>query len=358
MEFTAKRSGRAGTLSGLVFTVLLGLLGYSTPAAAGDRTSLASCVLIDTDFDLDDLMAIPLVVGNRKVAAIVVTEGVVKVNVGAAALVRFIAEASQPALPVLIGVGIALSDAEIERQWGDFLPDSRRMMHRGLGLGLPEAVKLQPPPNLTLHQLQEVLSDCEQVDVLLLGPFSSFVQYSPQIQHRIGQVVIMGKPLPDEGAAASTKLSFNCSYDLAACELATRVQLPNLNHAFVDVPRTALDGRPRGHEDLVYGPTLAMVQELTNSGLAGRLLRALLGTVPSGSLGEDVAAPDYWAIDCCIRRIGKSLLWDQMAALFLVRPELFSQVSGPGSHFETRLSPGQIRQVWTETTDRAASARP
>ena len=329
--------------------------GHAAPAAV---PAIPSCTLIDTDFDLDDLMAIPLVVGNRQVAAIVVTEGVVKPDVGAAALVRLFADTPQRALPVMVGVSTELSDAQIERQWGYFLPDSRRMMHRGLGLGLPQAVPQRPAAAFNLQQLQQALSDCQQVDVLLLGPYSSFVRYSPLIRSRIGQVVIMGKPLPGEGAAAAAKLPFNCSYDLSACELATKTQLPGLRHAFVDVPRTAMDGNARSLDAQVYGPTLAMVQGLASTGLAGRLRQALLGTVPSGSLGEDVPGPDYWAIDCCLRRSGKSLLWDPMAALYLVRPELFSQVGGPEPHFETRLSPGQIRQVWTETSNRAASDRP
>jgi inosine-uridine nucleoside N-ribohydrolase len=320
--------------------------------------AIPSCTLIDTDFDLDDLMAIPLVVGSRLVAAILVTEGVVKADVGAAALVRLIADTPQRALPVMVGVSTELPDAQIERQWGYFLPDSRRMMHRGLGLGLPQTVPQRPAAAFNLQQLQQVLSGCQQVDVLLLGPYSSFVQYSPLIRSRIGQVVIMGKPLLGDGAAAPAKLPFNCSYDLAACELATKTQLPGLRHAFVDVPRTAMDGNARGLDAQVYGPTLAMVQGLASTGLAGRLRQALLGTVPSGSLGEDVPGPDYWAIDCCLRRSGKSLLWDPMAALYLVRPELFSQVGGPEPHFETQLSPGQIRQVWTETSNRAASDRP
>ena len=344
----------------IAITIALGLAlagspGHASPSAV---PVVPSCTLIDTDFDLDDLMAIPLVVGSRQVAAIVVTEGVVKADVGAAALVRFIADTPQRALPVIAGVSTELPDSEIDRQWGYFLPDSRRMMHRGLGLGLPEAAQQRPAAAFNLQLLQQVLSDCQQVDVLLLGPYSSFVQYSPLIRPRIGQVVIMGKPLPGEGAAAPVKLTFNCSYDLAACELATKTQLPGLRHAFVDVPRTAMDARARGHDAQVYGPTLVMVQGLASTGLAGRLRQALLGTVPSGSLGEGVPGPDYWAIDCCLRRSGKSLLWDPMAALYLVRPELFSQIGGPESQFETQLSPGQIRQVWTEASNRAASDRP
>ncbi len=93
---------------------LAGSLGHAAPAAA---PQIASCTLIDTDtdFDLDDLMAIPLVIGERHVAAIVVTEGVVKADIGAAALARLIAEPQQRQLPVIIGAATQVSEAVIDR---------------------------------------------------------------------------------------------------------------------------------------------------------------------------------------------------------------------------------------------------
>ncbi len=348
---------------------LAGSLGHAAAAAPAAAPQIPSCTLIDTDFDLDDLMAIPLVIGERHVAAIVVTEGVVKADIGAAALARLIAEPQQRQLPVLIGAATQVPDAVIDRQWGYFLPDSRRMMHRGLGLGLPELPpQLQPQMPAGAfngQQVQDALASCQQVDVLLLGPYSSFVGYSPLIRQKIGQVVIMGKRYPGDGAGAGvgtpSKLPFNCSYDLAACRQAAAEQLPELRHAFVDVPRTPFDGAagsPRGHEQQVYGPTLAMVQGLAPVGLPNTLRQALLGKVPTGSLGTAVPGADYWAIDCCLRRSGKSLMWDQMAALYLVHPELFSSVGGPEGHFETHLSPQAIRQVWTDATNRAVVFHP
>jgi hypothetical protein len=306
-------------------------------------------------------MAIPLVIGLRHVAAIVVTEGVVKADIGAAALARVIAEPQQRQLPVIIGATTQVPDEVIDRQWGHFLPDSRRMMHRGLGLGLPELPPHVPAGASTAQQVQQVLTPCQQVDVLLIGPFSSFVGYSPLIRQKIGQVVIMGKPYPGDGPGAPTKLPFNCSYDLAACRQADAEQLPTLRHAFVDVPRSPLDGAtasPRGHEQTVYGPTLTMVQGLATTGLPNTLRQALLGQVPAGSLGEAVPGADYWAIDCCLRRSGKSLMWDSMAALYLVHPALFSRVGGPYGHFETHLPPEGIRQVWTQATNRAVVFHP
>jgi hypothetical protein len=56
--------------------------GVSVPlllASPSSRPSPISrsdqCVVIDNDYDIDDMMAIPLVIANRRVAAIVQTEG-------------------------------------------------------------------------------------------------------------------------------------------------------------------------------------------------------------------------------------------------------------------------------------------
>jgi inosine-uridine nucleoside N-ribohydrolase len=98
---------------------LVGSLGHAAPAAPAAAPQIASCTLIDTDtdtdFDLDDLMAIPLVIGERHVAAIVVTEGVVKADIGAAALAHLIAEPQQRQLPVIIGAATQVSEAVIDR---------------------------------------------------------------------------------------------------------------------------------------------------------------------------------------------------------------------------------------------------
>ena len=47
----------------------------ATAQAPAPGPSAGSCVLIDTDFDIDDMMTIPTVIGARHVAAVITTEG-------------------------------------------------------------------------------------------------------------------------------------------------------------------------------------------------------------------------------------------------------------------------------------------
>ena len=140
---------------------------------------------------------------------------------------------------------------------------------------------------------------------------------------------------------------------MTACTTAFEKQLPGLKFYYVDPPRTDFDKNPVGHENFVYGPTLKMVDGLEKRGLPNTLKQALVGTVRDGSLGPSVKGADYWAIDCCFAAGGKSLLWDQSAALFLLHADVFKKVGGAGGHYEPTVTPEQLRNFWTQDTNKS-----
>ena len=62
-------------LSRLLFILAVATgLAVSAPAQAAYLKS-STCTLIDIDFDIDDMMAIPLIIGNRYIAAIITSQG-------------------------------------------------------------------------------------------------------------------------------------------------------------------------------------------------------------------------------------------------------------------------------------------
>ena len=322
----------------------------SSPAASAVLEP-AACTLIDTDFDIDDMMAIPLVIGNRYVAGIITSEGYTLPQDGAAALSRLIAEPGQRPIPVIIGASSHLSPEVIQKNWGQFVLDYRSMMGSAFAL---MSTALPPSPqaaNNYVKDVTDVLADCKSVDILVIGTFTSFVNYSPAIRSKIKNVVIMGMPLRGDPTQKPGNFSFNCEYDMKACETAFNTQLRDLSHFFVEPKRTERDATPVGQQKTVYGPTFEMVEALESRGLPNTLKQALVGTVRNGSLGAAVEGEDYWAIDCCFKAGGKSLLWDQSAALFLVRPDAFMNVGGSGGHYEPSLSPDDFRKLWTSTTN-------
>jgi inosine-uridine nucleoside N-ribohydrolase len=281
-----------------------------------------TCVLIDTDFDLDDMMAIPVVMGSSNVKAIVNSEGYTLAPEGASALSRFVAEPSKP-LPAII-VGASYPGTRDIKKWA-WLPDGRESMHNVNGLLIkPLTPKTKSTRNYTV-EVTKAMATCKSISVLVIGTFTSFVEYSPVIRDRINSVVMQGRPyLSDK--YKNPKLSFNCEYDIDSCQKAFE-QLKGLNPVWVDVPRETVPP---------YSPTLDMVSRLDNDGLPGTLKAALM------------ANQKLWVLDF-LSQGNHSFLWDQLAALYILHPSAFHLVDG---HMEPNCPPSEIQRLWTEAVNK------
>lgn len=299
-------------------------------------------MVIDTDLDIDDMMSMPMVIGNRHVAAVVTTEGFTTAELGASATSRLLAEPGQRTIPVIVGAGIHRSESDIASSFGDFVLVFRKLMSR-LNDFLPAPLPPTPRQDDYVQQVTDAVATCQQVDVLLLSAFTSFVDYGPAIRSKIGRVVISGRPVNADSDLEAVE-SFNCSYDRRSCATVFHEQLPGLAHSFVDAPRSDCDLTPNraGCEGTVYGPTLDMARSLGPTGLPNTLKQIMLDH------------PNSWAIDTWENSGygGRSLFWDQSAALELLAPELFRDV---GPYRETTVSPEDFRHAWTDLTNRAAS---
>lgn len=349
----AQRQRFAWRALGAAIVVLPALTagGCSADAAhsGAEAPAYASCTLVDTDFDIDDMMAIPLVTGGAHVAAIVTSEGYTKAEAGAAALTKLLAVPAQRSVPVIVGANTDRTDASIAATWGDFVLQYRALMNR-----LNDSLPVAPPATLDANRdyvadVTHAVASCERVDVLVIGTFSSFVGYAPALGAKLKNVVVMGKPLEGDTSQRPGNYSFNCEYDMPACTKAFRERIPGATYTWVDVPRTSCDTTPNaeGCVGKVYGPNGAMVNGLVDTGLPGALKRVLLHN------------PKSWDIDDWPNATygGKSLLWDQSAALYLFHPEWFTMVGGTGGHYETTADPQAFRTLWTDATNRAATIR-
>lgn len=312
--------------------------GSSTPTA----TTQSACVLIDTDYDIDDMMAIPLVIGNRYVAGIITSEGYTYPTMSASALRQQIPQAGQRNIPIIVGASYSGGGHRDISDWG-WIPYYRDAMNRINDL-LPQPVTAAPENPAYVQDVVNATSPCSTVSVLVIGTFSSFVNYSPAIQSKISSVIIMGRPLyPSRYKNGQLDYSFNCEYDLPACETAF-TQLQTLNPTWVDVPR------PPSSEPQ-YRPSLAMVNGLASTGLPNALYQALMSNLHTWDYDQMQPANGGPG--------GNSLMWDQSAALFMVYPEAYSQkfADGGGGAYMTpdKVTPEQLNELWTRATNKAVN---
>jgi inosine-uridine nucleoside N-ribohydrolase len=359
----ARRASHALLL--VVAALLLAACGAPPPR-------LGACVVIDTDYDVDDLMAIPLVVGNRHVAAIVASEGYTLPESAAAAIDHLVNRLpDQPGvrpIPVIVGGKQGAGGREDLSAW-PWLPFFRAAMNRSNGL-LAEAPPPAPADAEYPSKVAAATSTCSSVSVLIVGTYTSFVRYVDLIRPKIDRVVVMGQRIGDASRTPGRE-SFNCAYDMPACTQAMGL-MDGLDVAFVDIPRNVAPAP-------MYEPSDAMVDALVDAGLAGALRRALVNDTRCDDLfarygnGAMPVNPGGAHAACTSRSTwspawvhdgpgGEMLLWDQAAALYLLHPELFAPY-GPGLHHEPVLLDGsgaatieRLRRTWTEDTNRAASA--
>src|SRR5262249_4270237 len=113
-------------------------------------------------------------------------------------------------------------------------------------------------------ELAKALFGCLRIDVLVLGPWSSFVQYGPMLRPFIRHVIASGRPLSENNPD-----NFNCVYDQPACDRADTLLRGFRSKAWVDLPADGVS----------YPPTDEMVMQLAAAGMPG-FLRAALNADP------------------------------------------------------------------------------
>lgn len=339
---------------------------------AGTRPALASsCVLIDNDYDIDDMMAIPLVIGNKHVAAIIQSEGYTIPEESAAALNLLINQLpdqpNQRKIPIIVGGKQGISGRQDLKAW-PWLPFFRSMMNLSNGL-VSSAPQPFPTDPEYAKKVVAAVNGCKDVSILIIGTYTSFVNYSPLIKDKIKDVVVMGQAIGDESRTPGRE-SFNCRYDLPACQKAM-IQLQTLKTYFVDIPRIANCDTTTPPAEC-YSPSYEMVAGisgsggLVSSGLPNRLKSALINKIDCSNLyvplsSKPCSSLSTWVpADVVSGPGGEMLLWDQTAALFLLTPEIFSLYYPPenpaigGKHYEPTLINGdhkktvkRLRELWT-----------
>ena len=305
-----RRSKRIGAVlaPALLCTSVLTLTS-AVPAVASERGDVGqACLMVDTDVATDDFRAFAVLFPHRELRAVVVTEGISSVPNGTTAIAAYLAGGLSHT-PVIPGL------ASPSPPTYDWLPAVRAAAERLNGF-LVRAVPTAVSRVDLIRRVNSALAGCRSVDVLALGPWTSFLEYAPAIRPSIRRVVGSGRPL-----AENNPDNFNCVYDQVACDKADVFLRSVPSAVWVDLPA---DGTS-------YPPTQSMIDKLGTSGLPG-VLHAILDTDPSQWQG--------------------TRLWDDTTALYLLRPELFHR---NGAHFEPAVDEDALRAALVEAIDAAQS---
>jgi hypothetical protein len=263
---------------GSAICVLL-LLFLAVKAVAAD-----SCILIDTDADLDDYRAIAtLASGQQNIRAIIVTEGISRRAEGAIAMQDFLRR-SELTIPVLLGVS---PDPDREREEPKKLPDWRKTAESLNGVLNPVGIS-SPAESDVAIAIRQRIKDCSKITLLVIGPWTSFMRYAAAILPRIDRIVAQGRPYPDEVGGEPD--GFNCVYDKESCLAAfdllvgrrLRAGRP-LRIAWVDIPNNA-DAcglaepgiNEFGQKKFAFAPNVAWLESLRNAGGRARVIADIL----------------------------------------------------------------------------------
>lgn len=331
MQLSGRRGDEAWVeLCRLVFFLkisaicLLLLLSLTARAAAAD-----SCILIDTDADLDDYRAIAALASGKQIRAIIVTEGISRRAEGAVAMQDFLRR-SELTIPVLLGESPD-PDREYEERKG--LLDWRRTAESLNGVLNSDGISSPAEKDVAIA-IRPYMHDCSKITLLVIGPWTSFMRYATAILPRIDRIVAQGRPYPDEIGGEPD--GFNCVYDKQSCfaafDLLVGRQLrvgQRLRTTWVDIPNNAdvcglaEPGIDRsGQRQFSYVPNVHWLESLRNAG--GR------ASVIAEILQHKV---ESWS---------KTSLWDDLTALYILRPEIFGV---RGGHLEPCIPAQSVRDL-------------
>lgn len=298
------------------------------------------CIVVDSDAALDDFRAVAALAPMRRVAAIVVTEGIVRSSGGGR---RYTPDAR------LTG----------------WRTNAERL--NGL-LPAPVAASTRAADDV-VAALRPHTAGCSSISLLVIGPWTSFTRYAAEVLERVDRIVAQGRPHRDEAGGQSA--GFNCVYDAAACYAAFALLVGRqqrsdrqLRADWVDIPNgpepcgSAEPGVDAKGEPLhAFRLTAEWVEELRQAGdhrrvRAGREAEVSKRSGDSRRTEQLLAQAGQVALVVAdILRANpdgsrETSLWNDLAALYLLQPDLFVV---RGGHLKPCVPAATIRTLLVRT---------
>jgi inosine-uridine nucleoside N-ribohydrolase len=300
-----------------------------------------TCVVIDTDTAFDDIRAIATLVSTGQVVAIVTTEGIARSAEGALVLSEVLGRGGL-SIPIIIG---AVPSPIRGYSPPDWLAAARSSAETLNGTFAVDRQQSTPLLGNVVTDLGPLVSNCSHVKLIVIGPWTSFMLYAPQILDKVDAIVVQGRPDPDKIGGAPSTTGFNCLYDKPSCFAAydmlegrqQRVH-QTLQATWVDIPDSPVTCGPAlpgiagdGAHVCAFRPTEEWAKRLAQARGQAWVVGAIL-----------IASQDSWA---------STLLWDDLTALYFVQPQLFVV---RGGHVEPTISADTARDMLLEYMSRSS----
>jgi hypothetical protein len=191
---------------------------------------------------------------------------------------------------------------------------------------------------------------CRSISLLVIGPWTSFLRYAPDILERVERIVVQGRPYPDELGGQPS--GFNCTYDIDSCYAAFDLLIGRQERSgskfraiWVDIPGggercAAAEPGVDAHGKRIYAfsPVPSWAQELEHAAD-----EAESNTLSSaGRVAREVAK----LLQSNPGALEKTSLWDDLAALYMMQPELFAI---RGGHVEPCVPSAAVRAALAQS---------
>ena len=316
-------------LAGLL--LLLALACIPAPSHAREAPPDGHCYLIDSDMEIDDARAVAMLAQTGRLAAVVVTEGISGTAEGVGALRNLLGRGGLGDIPVIRGGSANPKwQAQLDPDYTIWRENAERLNHL---LDAPVPAE-DPPADDIAAALRQPLAKCHRITLLVIGPWTSFLRYAAEVLERVDRIVAQGRPYPDELTGQPD--GFNCLYDRDACLTAFDLLVGRQQRAdrrvrteWVDIPnglepcRKAEPGvDDQGVRLYAFRPDGTWADALAEKPGMAPVIAAMLRANPEG-----------WK---------KTSLWDDLAALYLLRPDVFAP---RGGHIEPCVPAATIRQM-------------
>ena len=176
-------------------------------------------------------------------------------------------------------------------------------------------------------RLRGLTDNCNSISLLVIGPWTSFLRYAPDILERVKRIVVQGRPYPDE--LGGEPIGFNCTFDLDSCYaafdlLAGRQKRSGSRFRATWVntpagPKSCAAAEPGvDAEGNAYTPSARSQRGLMKLERAADQADGRTPGLNRGSVAREVAK----LLRSNPASLAQTSLWDDLAALYLMRPDL------------------------------------